>query len=131
MTEITENLGEIVIAPEVLETIIGVTVSKIEGVYSLRNKRTIETLGKKSQGKGVYIKSDDSFVSVDLYLYVTSNSRIPEVAQNIQREVKERVLGLTEIKIDEVNVHIIGIISEQAKSSDFEDLFKEGFFDGN
>ena len=131
MTEITENLGEIVIAPEVLEIIIGVTASKIDGVYALRNKRTLEAVGKKSEGKGVYIKSDEDSVSVDLYLYVTANSRVQEVAQNIQKEVKERVLALTEISVNEVNVHIIGIISDSVKKPDFDDLFKEGFFDVN
>ena len=35
----SEELGDIVIAPEVLEVIIGITTSKIEGVHALRNKR--------------------------------------------------------------------------------------------
>lgn len=126
-----ENLGEVVIAPEVLEIIIGVSASKVEGVYSLRNKHAFETLGKKAQGKGVYIKSEDESISVDIYLFVTEGARVPEVAQNIQREVKERVLGLTEVVIDNVNVHIMGMIPAETKKPDFDDLFKEGFFDAN
>ncbi|HEY0221928.1 MAG TPA: Asp23/Gls24 family envelope stress response protein [Lactovum miscens] len=126
-----ENLGEVVIAPEVLEVIIGVSASKVDGVYSLRNKRTFETLGKKAEGKGVYIKAEDESISVDIYIFVTEGARVPEVAQNIQREVKERVLGLTEVVIDNVNVHIMGIIPADTKKPDFADLFKEGFFDAN
>ncbi|MDR0300426.1 MAG: Asp23/Gls24 family envelope stress response protein [Streptococcaceae bacterium] len=128
MTEL-ENLGEVVIAPEVLEVIIGVSASKVEGVYSLRNKRTFEALGKKAEGKGVYIKAEGDSVSVDLYIFVIEGSRVPEVAQNIQKEVKERVFGLTEVVIDEVNVHIMGMVSAETKKPDFDDLFKEGFFD--
>ena len=43
----TEELGEIVIAPEVLEVIIGITTAKIDGVYALRNKHFSDSLGKK------------------------------------------------------------------------------------
>jgi uncharacterized alkaline shock family protein YloU len=131
MAENMENLGEIVIAPEVLEVIIGVTASKVEGVYALRNKRTLETLGKKAEGKGVYIKSDDDRVTVDLYLFLLADVRVPDVAQNIQQEVTEKVFALTEIEISEVNVHIMGIVPKSAKKPDFNDLFKEGFFDAN
>ena len=32
----TQELGEIVIAPEVIEVIIGIAASKVEGVYGMR-----------------------------------------------------------------------------------------------
>jgi uncharacterized alkaline shock family protein YloU len=130
MSELTEDLGEIIIAPEVLETIVGVTVSKIDGVYALRNKRTIEALGKKSEGRGVYIKSEaDNQIAVDLYLFLTAGCKVPDVARSIQTEVQERVLGLTEIEVTEVNLHILGMVAKSQKKPDFDDLFKEGFFD--
>ena len=34
----TENIGEIVIAPRVLEVITGIAATKVEGVYALPNK---------------------------------------------------------------------------------------------
>ena len=34
----TENIGEIVIAPRVLEVITGIAATKVEGVYALQNK---------------------------------------------------------------------------------------------
>ncbi|GAB2026410.1 Asp23/Gls24 family envelope stress response protein [Lactovum odontotermitis] len=131
MAEITDNLGEIVIAPEVLEVIVGVTASKVDGVYALSNKRTLEAVGKKAEGKGVYIKSDGEKVAVDLYLFLIAGVRVPEVAQTIQHEVSEKVFALTEIEISEVNVHIMGIVPKSAEKPDFNDLFKEGFFDAN
>ena len=34
----TENIGEIVIAPRVLEVITGIAATKVDGVYALQNK---------------------------------------------------------------------------------------------
>ena len=61
----SEELGDIVIAPEVLEVIIGITTAKIDGVHALRNKRFSDRLGKKNEGRGVYIDSKDDKVAVE------------------------------------------------------------------
>lgn len=50
----TEELGEIVIAPEVLEVIIGITTAKIDGVYALRNKH-FQIASAKNQKAVVFI----------------------------------------------------------------------------
>lgn len=48
-----ENLGEIVIAPHVLEVITGIASAKVEGVHSLHNKRIADGLSKKALNRGV------------------------------------------------------------------------------
>lgn len=132
MTEKTvhsEELGDIVIAPEVLEVIIGITTAKIEGVYALRNKRFADRLGKKIEGRGVYIDSKDDQVAVDIYVYLTYGVSVPTVAAKIQKEVKEAVAQATEIVVDQVNIHIVGVMTEKQAKPALEDLFDEGFFD--
>ena len=61
-----ENLGgEIVIAPEVIEVIIGIAASKVEGVYGMRGNlasNVNQLLGRAAHGKGVYLKNDDEFL---------------------------------------------------------------------
>ena len=96
----SEELGDIVIAPEVLEVIIGITTAKIDGVYALRNKRFSDRLGKQNEGRGVYIESTDDKVAVDIYVYLTYGVSVPAVAAKIQKEVKEAVAQATEILID-------------------------------
>lgn len=54
---------------------------------------------------------------------------VPQVAMNIQKEVKEAVEQATEIVIDDVNIHVVGIVPEKLPKPSFEDLFDEGFFD--
>lgn len=125
----SEELGDIVIAPEVLEVIIGITTAKIEGVYSLRNKNLSDLIGKKSEGRGVYINSTDDKVSVDIYVYLSYGVSVPVVATKIQKEVKEAVAQATEIAVDEVNIHIVGVVTEKLPKPELEELFDEGFFD--
>jgi len=124
----SEELGDIVIAPEVLEIIIGIT-AKIDGVHALRNKRFSDRLGKKNEGRGVYIDSKDYKVAVDIYVYLTYGVSLPTVATKIQKEVKEAVAQATEIIVDEVNIHVVGIMTEKQPKPALEDLFDEGFFD--
>ena len=44
----TENIGEIVIAPRVLEVITGIAATKVEGVYALQNKNVTDSLSKQA-----------------------------------------------------------------------------------
>lgn len=125
----TETLGDIVIAPEVLEVIIGITAAKIDGVYALRNKRFTKIFGKQAEGRGVYIESKDDEVNVDLYVFLTYGVKVPKVAMEIQKEVKEAVLQATDMEIDNVNIHVVSIVSEKLEKPAFENLFDEGFFD--
>lgn len=38
---LSENIGEIVISPRVLEVITGIAATQVEGVYSLHNKKNV------------------------------------------------------------------------------------------
>ena len=66
----TEQFGDIVIAPRVLEKIIAIATAKVEGVYSLENKSVSDSLSKRSLGRGVDLHTEeDGQVSVDIDLY--------------------------------------------------------------
>ena len=54
----TEQFGDIVIAPRVLEKIIAIATAKVEGVYSLENKSVSDSLSKRSLGRGVYLHTE-------------------------------------------------------------------------
>jgi len=55
----TENIGEIVIAPRVLEVITGIAATKVDGVYALQNKNVTDSLSKTSVGRGVYLQTEE------------------------------------------------------------------------
>ena len=126
----TENLGEIVISPRVLEVITGIAATKVDGVHSLRNKAVTDSLSKKSLGRGVYLKNvEDDTVAADIYVYLQYGVNVPAVSIAIQQAVKTAVYDMAEVKISSVNIHVEGIVPEKTPKPDLKSLFDEDFLD--
>lgn len=126
----TENLGEIVISPRVLEVITGIAATKVDGVHSLRNKAVTDSLSKKSLSRGVYLKNEeDDTVAADIYVYLQYGVNVPAVSIAIQQAVKTAVYDMAEVKISSVNIHVEGIVPEKTPKPDLKSLFDEDFLD--
>ncbi|HEO7591818.1 TPA: Asp23/Gls24 family envelope stress response protein [Streptococcus agalactiae] len=126
----TENLGEIVISPRVLEVITGIAATKVDGVHSLRNKAVTDSLSKKSLGRGIYLKNEeDDTVAADIYVYLQYGVNVPAVSIAIQQAVKTAVYDMAEVKISSVNIHVEGIVPEKTPKPDLKSLFDEDFLD--
>ncbi|MFR2741788.1 MAG: Asp23/Gls24 family envelope stress response protein [Streptococcus agalactiae] len=126
----TENLGEIVISPRVLEVITGIAATKVDGVHSLRNKAVTDSLSKKSLGRGVYLKNEeDDTVAADIYVYLQYGVNVPAVSIAIQQAVKTAVYDMAVVKISSVNIHVEGIVPEKTPKPDLKSLFDEDFLD--
>ena len=123
-----EQLGEIVIAPRVLEKIIAIATAKVEGVYSFANKSMSDSLSMRSLGRGVSLNTDETGdVTVDIYLYLEYGVSVPTVAVAIQKAVKSAVFDMAEVELSAVNIHVAGIVPEKAPKPDLKDLFDEDF----
>lgn len=126
----TEHLGEIVIAPHVLEVIVGIAAAKVDGVHSLHNKNLTDGLSKKALNRGVYLQTDDEGqVTADIYVYLEYGVNVPAVSMEIQRAVKTAVLNYADVAIANVNIHVNGIVPTETPKPDLKDLFNEDFLD--
>ena len=124
----TEQYGEIVIAPRVLEKIIAIATAKVDGVHSLENKSVSDSLSKRALGRGVYLRTqEDGQMSVDIYLYLEYGVAVPKVAVAIQKAVKTAVYNMADVTLDDVNIHVVGIVTEKTAKPDLKDLFNEDF----
>ena len=124
----TEQYGEIVIAPRVLEKILVIATAKVDGVHSLENKSVSDSLSKRALGRGVYLRTqEDGQISVDIYLYLEYGVAVPKVAVAIQKAVKTAVYNMADVTLDDVNIHVVGIVTEKAAKPDLKDLFNEDF----
>ena len=118
--------GDIVIAPEVIEVIIGIAASKVEGVYGMRGNlasNVTELFGRASHGKGVFLKNDEDCWKVELYCYLNYGVTVPKVALAMQEAVKQQVLYMTDIDLTEVNIHVVGVVPEKLEGPNFDELF--------
>ena len=111
-----EGLGQIEIASEVIEVIAGIAVTEIEGVAGTRGNfasGVAERFGKKVHSKGVKSNITEDGILIDVYCSVKYGYAIPKVARDIQTQVRQSIQTMTELSVQEVNVHITGIQFEQ------------------
>lgn len=130
VNETKGTLGEIEVAPEVIEIISGIAANKVAGVYAMQGKLTSgvsELFGRVDHKKGVHLTSDEEGLKVDIYCYLNYGVSVPKVALELQEKVREQLVQMTDIELKEVNVHIVGIVPEKAE---LKDLFSFDDEDG-
>lgn len=103
------DLGNIQIAPEVIEVIAGLATVEVEGVAGMSGGFAggiAELLGRKNLSKGVKVEVGQREAAVDVSIIVMYGNRIPEVATNIQNNVRRSIEMMTGLHVVEVNVHV-------------------------
>jgi uncharacterized alkaline shock family protein YloU len=103
------DMGSIQIAPEVIEVIAGLATIEIQGVAGMSGGFAggiAELLGRKNLSKGVKVEVGQRQAAVDVSIIIDYGFKIPEVAHEIQRNVKQAIESMTGLDVVEVNVHI-------------------------
>jgi uncharacterized alkaline shock family protein YloU len=106
------SFGKVEIAPEVIEVIAGIAASEIEGVAQMRGNfasGVAERFGKKNHGKGVKVDLGEEGIVIDVYCVMNFGVSIPAVAQKVQENIRQTLLTMTALEINEINIHVVGI----------------------
>ena len=113
-----EERGKVTFADEVVATIAGLAALEVEGVASM-SAGIVEKFGKKTPTRGVRVEVGEKEAAVDLYMIVDYGVQIPEVAWNVQENVKKSIETMTGLSVVEVNIYIQGIeFHRDSKKSD-------------
>jgi uncharacterized alkaline shock family protein YloU len=118
------ELGRIEIAPEVIEVITGLAASEVEGVAHMSGGFVgdiAERLGRKNLAKGVKVEVGKREAAVDVYIIIHYGYKIPEIARNIQENVRHAIENMTGLKVIEVNVHIVDVEFKQERREEPEE----------
>ena len=112
--------GNIKISDEVVSTIASIAASEVSGVAAMGAQTAVvgfaeKFSGKKSMNKGVKVEIANNRVVLDIHIMVSYGARIPEVAWDIQENVKKSVETMTGLNVDKVNIHIEGLVIEKEK----------------
>lgn len=121
--EINNEFGAIRIADEVVATVAGLAAADVEGVASMSggwSTDLVEKLGKKNFGKGIKVEVIDEQTKIDIFIVVEFGFQIPDVAENVQKEVKMAVETMTGLSVTAVNVHIVGVSMKKIAGNDEE-----------
>jgi len=115
------DIGEIQIAPEVIEVIAGLATVEIKGVAGMSGGFAggiAELLGRKNQSKGVKVEVGQREAAIDVSVIVEYGYRLPEVATQIQSNVKRSIENMTGLTVIEVNVHIHDVIFKAVEKNE-------------
>ncbi|CAG9623177.1 Asp23/Gls24 family envelope stress response protein [Sutcliffiella rhizosphaerae] len=117
--ENNNSLGKVEIAPEVIEVIAGIAASEVDGVSQMRGNfaaGVAERLGKKNHGKGVKVDLSEEGIKVDVFCVMQFGISIPTVAQKVQDNIRQALLNMTALEVEEVNIHVVGVQFETQKN---------------
>jgi len=118
MSQGDNGLGKVEIAPEVIEVIAGIAASEVDGVAQMRGNfasGVVERLGKKNHGKGVKVELTEDGIIIDVFCAMNFGVSIPNVANKIQDNIRQALLNMTALDVDEVNIHVVGVTFETQK----------------
>jgi len=112
----SNETGSIKIADEVVAIIAGLAATEIKGVAGMSGGIVggiTEFVGKKNPSKGVKVEVGEKEAAVDLFVITEFGARIPEVAHQIQKNVKKAIESMTGLEVIEINVHVQGVAIPQ------------------
>ncbi|MBB6448927.1 putative alkaline shock family protein YloU [Geomicrobium halophilum] len=123
LEEQENDLGKVEISPEVIEVITGIATSEVEGISALRGNfatGVAERFGKKNHGKGVKVELGEDGVVIDVSIVAFYGVSVPEVANQVQRNIQQTLATMTSITIDQINIHVVGIHFEQPEEQELQ-----------
>lgn len=114
-TNLPNENGTIRISSDVISTIASVATLEVKGITmsgGLTND-IAEKFGVKSSTKGIKVQVNDSETIIDVFIIVEYGLKIPQVALEVQDNIKKSVEGMTGLNVKEVNIHIQGILTSK------------------
>lgn len=106
------ELGKVKIHHEAISAIAGHAVGSIPGVVKMSGsivENIAEKLGKKYADKGIRTEVMGEEVKIDVSVVVRYGAKIPEIAWQIQKNVRKNVEEMTGLHVTSVNVNIEGV----------------------
>jgi uncharacterized alkaline shock family protein YloU len=119
----TSEQGNIRIANEVIEVIAGLAATEVRGVAGMSGGVVggiAELLGRKNLAKGVKVEVGQRQCAVDLSIIAEYGVRIPDVAAEIQENVKRAIESMTGLEVVEVNVNVLGVMIHKSEEKEEE-----------
>lgn len=112
--ELNTKDGQVTITNDVIATIAGGTAVECYGIVGMASKSQIrdgiaEILRKENYSKGIVVRQEDDKLHIDMYIIVSYGTKISEVANNVQSQVKYALNQSLGLSIDSVNIYIQGV----------------------
>ena len=108
-----EKLGTLKISDDVIAVCTMNATQKTKGVAGFSSvfsdNISKNIFGKEPLYKGIKVNQNEEGIGIDVYVIVEYGVKIPEVAWDIQENVKKEVENMTEAAVKAVNIHVQGV----------------------
>ena len=125
MTEIkinSENCGQVQIADDVIAIIAGTAALECKGVIStgsLISNDFVGMIGKRNFSKGVKVAVNEE-VSLEITLNVKFGYKVHEIAEEVQKRVKNAVETMTGLAVADIDIIVASVVFVKDKNMDIE-----------
>ncbi|MDR1571867.1 MAG: Asp23/Gls24 family envelope stress response protein [Clostridiales Family XIII bacterium] len=117
----TESLGAVSVSDEVIAACVREALAATDGVHDFfggfSGALSQNILGKEPRSKGIRISREDEGLAVDVQVIVEYGVKIPEIAWNLQRNIKNEIEGMTDADVKSVNIAVQGVRRRQEGAS--------------
>lgn len=109
--------GSCIISEDVIATIASTAALEVVGVESMAQRPAdIRGIMGNTASKSVKIVNNENETIVDVFVNLKLGVRIPDVAGEVQHNVKVAVQSMTGKPVTKVNVHVAGIVLDDKES---------------
>ncbi len=112
--------GSLQISSEVIEKIAQNAAMEIEGVAGVAPVASSakSLLGKIVPQKAIFVVMKNDVADIELGIVVDYGTKIPELSERVQENVKEAVQNMTSISVAKVDVIITGLCQQPPNEQD-------------
>lgn len=118
--ELTETMGTISYADDVIATIAGLACMEVAGIAGMSGgliSGVAELLGGKNLTKGVKVDVTQKDVKCDIFVIMEYGVEMHKVGENAQKAIKKEIENMAGLNVIAVNVNIQGIKIDKAMIS--------------
>lgn len=114
----TDNSGgSLQISSDVVEKIAKHAALEVDGVEAVRGQTTAarSLLGKITSYGPIYVELIDDVADIEVAIVVRYGTKIPEISDKVQRNIKSAVQNMTSITVGRVDIVVSGIDTKEAE----------------
>lgn len=104
--------GKVVVAPEVLLTIVQQTVLSSPGVirlFATWPENIGKFLGIRTVAEGLAIQVEDDALNIDVHIVADADAQMLEMGRHLQNAINRAIQEIVGLEVKAVNVHIEGV----------------------
>ena len=109
---------ELSVSTDVMEKMAEIAAKEVEGIVGLAKTMDLKGVLKSTGSfKGVKVENVNGTIEINVFICVKQNTKVKEVAEKVQQNVKEKIQNMTGSAVSQVNVQISDILIEEQKEA--------------